>query len=145
MGLKEYIQKKEKALRRKAVDEANKSNGTNDEVADDIRDQRKAAIVHYRKLVRKLGALDASFDIYKLNGDYMDFEYQLDIDIEEELSRYALNADFNDETQEVTLCLQNKENEKISKARVPYHNFLEVVSLEDIIEKLLTEIDKAFR
>lgn len=144
MGLKEYIHKKEQTLRRKAADEANKKNGTKELVADDIRDQRKAATIHYKKLIRQLSALDAPFDLFKVNPkDYLDFEYELDIDVEDNLSQYFLNLDLNDETQEATICLSSQDCKKVSKARVPYHNFLEISSLEDILEKLLTEIDVA--
>lgn len=144
MGLKDYIQKKEQILRRKAADDANKNNGTHELVADDIKDQRRAATIHYKKLIRQLMALDAPFDIFKVNPkDYMNFEYELDIDVEDNLSRYFLNLDLNDDTQEATLCLSSPDCKKVSKARVPYHNFLEIASLEDILEKLLTEVDEA--
>jgi len=143
MGLKDFIQRKEKALRRKAADEANKTNGTHESVADVIQEQRRAATIHYKKLIRQLNALDASFDLFKVNIDYMDLEYEMDIAIEDDLSQYFLNLDLNDETQEATICLSNPDCKKVSKARVPYHNFLEIVSLEDILEKLLTEIDVA--
>lgn len=82
MGLKDYIQKKEQTLRRKAADEANKNNETKETVADDIKNQRKAATIHYKKLMRQLSTLDESFDLFKTNKDYMDFEYELDIDVE---------------------------------------------------------------
>lgn len=143
MGLKDYIQKKEKALRRKAAGQANKNEEAKELVADDIKDQRKLATIHYKKLIRQLSALDASFDLFKISKDYMDFEYELDIDVEDDLSRYFLNLDLNDDTQEATLCLSSQDCKKVAKARVPYHNFLEIISLEDILEKLLTEIDGA--
>lgn len=105
---------------------------------------RKAAARHYKKLVKQLNAVDAEFELHKINPrDSEDFEYEMIIDIDDHLTQYFLNIDFDNETQEAILNLKRSDCKKISRARVPYHNFLEIISLEDIIEKLLMEIDGA--